>query len=174
MIQIKLPVDKILNGGPLAQIVADLMTLADFQKTQSNGHRIYSIKDQNLVEPVLTETNVLKIVEEGGEILDYVMYAEVPFQKAGISIYEVPVPEGLPYREMKVTTGDAIVEAVKNLGQWCDARAKQTFSIDFKKIYLMTNPLGDLLPASELKMFVEGLGAKLLTRTEYNELTVID
>lgn len=173
MTKVFLPVEKISGGQPLNQIALDLNLFADVSKSSDNGHVVYSTNNQELFENVLNHSNVMLIVQEGGNITNYLMYAALPFAINGESIYNIKVPEGLQKRTIKITDGSQIIEAVKNLGQWCNADLTQTFSEDFQTIYVETRPLSAWLTGVEMKIFVDGYKAQLLTVKEYKQLNVI-
>lgn len=168
MIRVILPTDKIATD--LLDIASQLNALANNVDTDGQGNTLYFANNQELFESVLIESNIIAIVDNGGDIVNYIMYAELPYQIEGVSIYECEVPEGLQKRTMKITDGTQIIEIVKKLGQWANADLTQEFSDDFTKIYVNTNPLGDWLTGKEMKIFIDGFNAKLLTRQEYNLL----
>jgi hypothetical protein len=159
-----------LIGTTLLDVASQLNAVANFIEPDGNGNTVYIANNQELFETILIESNIILIVDNGGDLENYIMYAELPYQIDSVSIYECEVPEGLQKRTMQVTDGTQILEVVKKLGQWCNANLTQTFSPDFTKIYVNTNPLGDWLTGQEMKIFVDGFNAKLLTRQEYNDL----
>jgi len=174
MTKVILPKAKIVTGGALNAIANDISLVATINdKESSNGDVVYVVNNQELLEDVLTHDNIITIVIEGGEVEGYIMYAAVPYVIDTTSVYELEVPEGLQYRDIKITDGSQILTMVKKLGQWCDAKLTQTFSTDFQTIYVNTNPLGDWLKGSEMKIFVDGFNAQLLTRKQYQALTVV-
>lgn len=165
-----LPKNKVLDGQPLYSIANSLNILDGAMKELDENNVYFQIADQSNVEILLTQDNVINIVNNGGEIEGYIMWAKMPYQLDGVSIYEVEVPEGLRNRTMYITTGDAAVKITKKLAQWCDTIAKQYFSDDYQHIYMLSNPQGYILNASELKIFVDVIGASLITREEYNSV----
>lgn len=174
MTNIKLPLSEITSGGNLFVIASNLANVAE-SKLVDDTYVYYASKNQQTFESIINHQAILDIVEFGGEIINYIMYAELPFQVDGVSIYNCDVPEGLQKRTMKVTDGSQIVEGVvKKVSQWVNADLQQTFSSDFTKIYVLTNPLNGWLTGSEMVVFVQAFNTRLLTRSEYNQLNVIE
>jgi len=176
--KITIPKSEALSGGSLNDIVQDLNIVSNPVKGKSNGDVVYEEANQELFEDILTHTNVMDIASKGGNIEGYIMYAKIPYaiEVEGVmtSIYEVIVPEGLRNRTMRATDGTQIIEGIsKNLKLWADSNLEQKFSEDFQFIYVLTNPLRDYLTAQELKLFVDGYQATLLTRKEYSQITTI-
>ena len=174
MTRVYLPKDKIKTGGSLNSIANDIQLVANINgKISENGWSVFEVDNQELLEDVLTHDNIMTIIAEGGEITGYIMYAAMPYELNSEIIYNCEVPEGLQFRTIKITDGTQVITAVKKLGQWCNASLQQTFSTDYQTIYVNTNPLGDWLKGSELKLFVDGFNAELLTVAEYKALTIV-
>lgn len=173
MTKVFLPQAKIKVGGTLNEIASNLTLYGQVEKTIQGDFIVYSTISQELFENVLNHVAIMLIIAQGGEIEGYLMYAQLPFAIGGVSIYEKEVPEGLQKRTMKVTDGTQIIEAVKKLGQWVNADLQQSFSEDFKIIYVETRPLAALLKGSELKIIVDGFEANLLTVKEFRALVTV-
>ena len=170
MITIKLPLNKVLKDGALKSIATELNILCQVDKQTNGDYIILSINNQESIESVLTHDNIILIVANGGEIEGYTVYAGIPAIVNGESIYTQEVPEGLQHRQLKICTGSSVNITTKVLGQWVNSNIKQKFSPDYSTIYLSSNPLGDLLKASELKIFVDTFGAQLYTLSQYKTL----
>ncbi len=173
MIQIKLPRTLVTTGQVLNGIASDLNLMAQPTKTIDNGYVVYEFPDQSLIEDILDHDAVILIASSGGDIFGYIMYAELPYQISDTSIYECIVPEGLADRIAKVCTGTQISLIPKNLSQWCNNHCRQSFSTNYQKIYLLNNPLTSIMSASEMKLFVDGFSAKLLTRGEFGAIGTV-
>jgi len=177
--KIIIPNSAILGDGPIASVASKISILSDSSKTSENGDTIFTVAKQDTLEPLLTEDNVMLIVASGGDVIGYIMHAEIGYQIDGASTYALEVPEGVKERTMRVLTDvegvPTIVQATKSLAQWCNSDLTQSFSQDLTKIYLMTNPLGEWLTASELKVFVDPpFSARLYTRKEFAALNTIE
>ncbi len=165
MAKITLPKSKILNE--LKEIASNIQLFAAPNPTSNNGDVVYNVNSE-LVEDVLKHDDIIKIVTEGGNVENYLMYAACPFD-----IYTKEVPTELPESTMKATTGTGIVITNKQFAQWANGNIKQTFSEDFKTIYVTTTPLGNILDGKQLKLVVDGLMIRLLTLSEYKQIPVI-
>ena len=165
MADFKFPKNKLGAGQPLEELKTKLLSYVTPKISQPNGDIVYHVDEIDLVYDVFTHENVLLLINNGGEITNYTMYAECPD-----TIYAAEVPEGLPHRTIKVINSGAPVlpTPVKKFNQWCDHGLFQTFKSDFSKLYVTTTPHGTPLSGSELKLMVEGFGVQLISIKEYN------
>jgi len=165
MAKFTFPKTKIGAGQPLNDLVNQLVLFANPTVTQNNGDIVYTVNQPDLVYDLFTHDNVMLLVNNGGQIEDYTMYAECPD-----TIYTTEVPEGLPHRTMKAISGGSLVTPtpVKVFSQWCNYNLIQTFKSDYTKLYVTTTPHGTALKGSELKLMVDGFGINLLSIKDYN------
>lgn len=169
MVKITLPRAKALTGGALHTIASDIQLAGNVKKLSSNGDIIFTSDSQEELETILTHSNVITIITEGGEIEGYIMYGE-----CNDTIYTQDVPVGLPNRDMPVldSTAGTTDSVVKKFSQWPDHHLKQTFQSDYSKLYVLSNPLVEYLTGTQLKICVDGFGIALKTRKEYQ--TMVD
>jgi hypothetical protein len=165
MAKIIFPKTQIGTGGILRDLSFDIVQYANPTVSQNNGDVVYEIPDPSLLYDLMSHDNLMLLVNNGGEIENYTMYAE-----CSDTIYNTEVPEGLPHRTMKVISSGALVSPtpVKKFSQWCNYNLIQTFKSDHTKLYVTTSPHGAPLKGSELKIMVDGFGVKLLSIKEYN------
>jgi hypothetical protein len=165
MAKFTFPKEQIKADGILRDLSIDLIQLANPVITQNNGHVIYEVLQPDLVYDLFTHENVILLMENGGEIEDYIMYAECQ-----PNIYNQEVPDGLSYRTIKITDGTTRTTTIKNFSQWASYKLTQTFRNDNSLLYVTTTPLDVAATGTELKLMVDGFGVKLLTIKEYNLL----
>ena len=171
--KVKLPKNSVKSGDILNHIAQDLKLVANVTIIPDPDFVIFDIESQSSVEYILNHDAIVLIADNGGDVEGYVMYAELPAIVDNQSIYQIDVPEGLPSRTIKTTTGSGILEGVKKLKEWTDNHIKQSFSVDYSKLYILNNPLTEVMSAQHMNIFVKRYGARLLTIEEFKRLETI-